>query len=296
MAELLPLDAYLDKYHQGELERKEFEGIIFEFILENAKRYHLQNWPKDECIDFLCWLYPRISRAVDKYRKEGASFDAYVGSMVRWAAREYIHAEQNHKIIEQTYWDGVAQDMMVCSREPVYDQQRRPLKPVPNPRQMLVLLLKSYYFVSDDFAIRVAPAIGMQEEALMRLINKLRRLRMEREEVIKSLRERIYIQYYRCISLEKRMNSYTEGSLGYAKCQIRLERTRKRLANMRKRFKLLRLDPSNLQLAQVLGLPKGTIDSNLFAIKANIARSSFKPNSSGRDYDEDPTASPVLGN
>jgi len=294
MEELLPLDAYLDKYHQGELERKEFEGLIFEFILKNVKRFHLQNWPRDECIDFLCWLYPRISRAVDKYRKEGASFDAYVGSMVRWGAREYIHAEKNHKIIEQTYWDGVAQDMVVCSQEPAYDQPSRPFKPVSNPRQTLVLLLKSYYFVSEDFVSRVAPAIGIQRETLMRLINELRKLRMERDEKIKALRERIYIQYYRCISLEKRLNFYAEGSIGYTKCQLRLERSRKRLANMRKRFKLLRPDPSNLQLARVLGLPKGTIDSNLFAIKAN--RAPFGPNSSGQDYDEDPTMPPILRN
>jgi hypothetical protein len=92
------------------------------------------------------------------------------------------------------------------------------------------------------------------------------------------------------------MNFYAEDSIGHTKYQFRLERARKRLANMRKRFKLLRPDPSNQQLAQVLGLPKGTIDSNLFAIKTNTARTSFGPNSSGQDYDDDPAMPPILRN
>jgi DNA-directed RNA polymerase specialized sigma24 family protein len=37
---------------------------------------------------------------------------------------------------------------------------------------------------------------------------------------------------------------------------------------MRRRLRSIRLDPSNRQVAEVLGVPKGTIDSNLYAVKS----------------------------
>lgn len=268
MGEILPLDSFLHEYREKKLRKKELEGIIFEYILKNSSRFRLHRWPKDECIDFLCWLYPRIGRAIDKYRNTGSSFDAYVAAMIRWASREYIQMEVSHRITEQTYWNIYSQEMAVCEHEPAYGSGAVPFKPVNNPRQALMLLLKSYYFISDDFIDRAAPAVGMTKERLKRLIEQLRNMRVHRDEAIKDTQERIYTLYYRCISFERRMNAAPAGSARKEKLKIRLERSRKQLASMRKRFGRMRTGPTNLQVAQVLGLPKGTIDSGLFAIKA----------------------------
>jgi hypothetical protein len=299
MGDDLPLDSFLHKYHGGKLRKKELESVIFEHILKNSNRFRLHRWPKDECVDFLCWLYPRISRAIDKYRNKGFSFDAYIAAMVQWASREYIRVEVNHRITEQTYWNMYTQEMAVCEHEPVYDSDAVPFKPVNNPRQTLMLLLKSYYFISENFIDRAAPAIGMKKEGLKHLVEQMRDMRVHRDEVIEGTRERIHTLYYRCISFERRMNAALEGSTKYEKLKIRLERARKQLVSMRKRFSRMRTNPTNREVAQVLGLPKGTVDSSLFAIKAKFGYGGGAEKNSGDDYydeysDDDPAGQIIV--
>jgi DNA-directed RNA polymerase specialized sigma24 family protein len=265
-----PLNNLMQQYSWGLLKKKEFEGLIFQYCLDNYKRFNLYRWDKDECTDYLCWLYPRISRAIDNYRNTGFSFDAYIHSLIRWSAREYRSREADHHITECACWDAKAADM-VCSAEAAYDEDPEPreaFKPVVNPRQVLVLLLKSYYFVSDDFISRISPAIGVEQERIRRLIDELRKHRLQREERFRILQERIHCQYYRYIAMTKRTAAAPEGSALREKLRQRRERAKTRLDAMRKRLSAIRLEASNRQVAEVLGVPKGTVDSNLYALKS----------------------------
>jgi RNA polymerase sigma factor (sigma-70 family) len=286
MRKNLPLNELFRQYAWGELEKKQFEGLIFEFILENHRSFRLYDWDKEDYIDYVCWLYPRLSRAIDNYRETGASFEAYIASMVRWSAREYRSRQADHHITEYAAWTLRSSELMVHNSEPEYPMPESTTPPqadgvwtlrnessqqtVINPRQILFLLLKSYYFVSDDFLDRIAPRMGMEKEKLASMVNRLRELRIDREEEIRCLRERIHCQFYRCITFEKRLNAAPESSAHYAKMKSRLERARIRLTAMRKRLAGIRTDATNRQIAEVLGVPKGTVDSNLHALKKRI--------------------------
>jgi hypothetical protein len=46
-----------------------------------------------------------------------------------------------------------------------------------------------------------------------------------------------------------------------------LEIARKRLASMRRRLKAMRTEASNRQVAGIMGVKKGTIDSNLYEVR-----------------------------
>jgi hypothetical protein len=258
------------------LKKKQFEERVFESILENHQRFHLHDWDKDDYIDYICWLYPRMTRAIDNYRETGASFDSYISAMIRWSAKEYRSRLADHRVTEYAAWTLQSSEMLVHNNEPEYLNSKAELKPVVNPRQILLLLLKSYYFISDDFLDRIAPSIGMKKDKLREIINNLRTLRINREEEIHSLQERIYDQFYRCITFEKRLNASVENSAHYVKMKSRLDRARLRLAAMRKRLTGIRLSATNRQIAEVLGIPKGTVDSNLFALRSGMDRK--KPN------------------
>jgi hypothetical protein len=267
MQEYLPLSAFLDEYRAGILDQKQLEGKIFQYVLDNYKRFHLIQWKREDCIDYLCWLYPRISKAINKYQDVGTSFDAYIGALVYYSSREFRFRETDHYISEYTCWKEQASELSVRNDEPCYPEKLPAYKPVSNPQQILILLLKSYYFVSDDFVFRIAPAIGIERERLKKIIDELRALRLEKEKKIQGLKERIHSQFYRCISFEQRMIAAPEGSSFQKKMQERLQRARSRLTSMRKRLSVMRLDATNSQIAEILGVPKGTIDSTLYSAK-----------------------------
>ncbi|MDR1955867.1 MAG: hypothetical protein LBQ30_03335 [Treponema sp.] len=276
MKTIVPLDELLKQYIQGTLLRKDFEGRIFTFVLENRQRFHLFDWGKDTCVDFLCWLYPRMSRAIDNYQEMGSSFEAYMASIVYWSAREYRSREVNHNIIEHAFWEARAEDMHPCESEPDYLEPLPALKPVTNPRQTLILSLKSYFFMSEDYISRIAPAIGIAKEQLQYLIDEVRKRRIARDEEIRGLRERIQDQYYRCMVFEKKLEATPKESCRYEKIKGQLERARTRYRTMKKRYASMSRHATNREIAEVLGLSKGAVDSSLYAIKQK-AREQLRP-------------------
>jgi biotin operon repressor len=289
MQNILALNELYHQYVEGSLGRKEFEGIIFRIMLKNIHYFYLADWDKEEYIDYLCWLYPRLSNAIDNYREKGYSFSTHITALVRYSVKEYRSRQADHYIAEFAAWTVHAKDMEARSREPEYlaEQVSRPAvplaakkmtdvlpgyAPVNNPRQILLLLLKSYYFVSDDFLERIAPAIGMEADKIRKMIEKLRIWREGRDDSIRIQRERIVCQFYRCIVFEGRLRAVAEGTVLHERLAKNLKRARERLANMRKRLSSIRIDATNQQVADLLGITKGAVASNLYALRNRYAQ------------------------
>jgi len=268
-----PLSELYRLYDTGNLSRKDFEGRIFQYLFDNFNRYHLFDGNRDRWDEFLSWLYPRFARAIELYRDLGSSFDAYITGLLYGASREYRCREADHRMTEYMCWQAKAEEMRVCESEIEYSGGRNDIS-IPegiNPRQILLLLLKSYHFVTDEYVKRVTGAIGMESDLVINMIVKLRERRSERETKVLDYRERIYCQHYRCLAYQERMNAAQPGTEYYVKMKGRFERARRRFLAMKNRLKGMRLDASNQMIAEVLGIPKGTVDSGLFKIKNQMA-------------------------
>jgi DNA-directed RNA polymerase specialized sigma24 family protein len=265
-------------YINGNISRKNFEGMIFRYLLESFERFRLFKGNRDTWNDFLASLYPRIVRAIDLYRDLGSSFDAYIASLIHGAAREYRCRESDRSITEYVCWKARAEEMAAAESEPEYNEpeynENLKCVSVPddiNPRQILFLLLKSYFFVSDEFVKRVSQTINMDAEAVQSIIDELRKRRSEKEAEITDLRERLHCQHYRCIAYQKRLNNTQQGTDYHERMKDRFERARKRFYKMKKRLGGMRMTASNRMIADVLGIPRGTVDSSLSAIKNRLA-------------------------
>ena len=267
-----PLSDLYRLYIAGDMSKKDFEGRIFQYLLENFGQYHVFDRNRDRWDEFLSWLYPRLVSAIDRYRDMGSSFDAYIAGLVYSASREYRCREVNHYMTESICWQAKAEEMMLYENEAEYSERRETIS-LPGdikPRQILMLLLKSYHFVSDEYVNQVARSIGMESKELLGMVTELRKRRSGREAEILKFRERVYCQHYRCLAYQKRMSTIQPGTEYHAKMKDRFERARRTFIAMRKRLKGMRLDVSNRMIADIIGIPKGTVDSGLFAIKNRL--------------------------
>jgi len=262
------LDTILQEYHQGYISREALEGKIFVYIRKNPRLFFIGRYNVDSRDDFISWLYPRLSRAVDRYSDQGSSFNAYITTLINLSAKEYGMRKREHQITERSWWDAKAQEIAVCEEEePEYlDEIRAPVK-ISNPRQVLMLLLKSYYFIPDSRLALLAPALGLKKEELYHMVDKLRILRVQREETINNMKERTRGQFYRCLAFQKRLKAALPNSAHWYKMKRCVEISQKRLISMRKRIKTIRMDATNEEIARVLGIAKGTVDSNLYLIR-----------------------------
>jgi len=269
-----PLSALYEQYVARNLSRRDFEGRIFKYLLDNYERFRVFKGNEDRWKEYLSWLYPRFSRAIDLYRDVGASFDAYITSLVHNAAKEYRCREADHYMTEYTCWQARAEEMTLLETEPEYYEFRKDVS-IPdgiNPRQVLFLLLKSYFWVTDEFVEKVAATIGMKASEIKNMVRELREKRSRKETEIFELRERVHCQHYRCLTYEKRMAGVQPGTVHYERLKGRFERAKKRFYTMKKRLGGMRLAPSNRMIAEVMGIPQGTVDSGLFTIKSRISR------------------------
>lgn len=257
-------------YLLGKIDKREFEGLIFQYLLDNFEKFHQFEGNRERWIDFVTWFYPRLSRAVDGYREIGASFETYINTIVQWACREYRNKEADHQATEYACWKARAEETAVQDTEPAYMAAQTIPPPLPlmySKRQILILFLKSYYFVSDDFTGRVAAGLGMEKRELYRLVDELKKLRLKREHDILHLKERIHCQYYRCLTYEKRLLLAMPGTGYHEKINGRFGRARLHLEATKRRLAGMRMDATNRQIAAVLHIPKGTVDSALHAIR-----------------------------
>ena len=269
MEHFKPLSELYQLFASEKLPKRDFEGMIFQYLLENLERFRLFNGDQDRWNDFLVWLYPRFAKAIDLYRDLGSSFDAYMSGLVNSAAKEYRCREMDHSITEYVCWHARTEEMLLRENEPEYLEEKNYVLIAGDisPRQILFLLLKSYFFVSDEFVEKVAEVIGMKVDLLQGMINELKKRRSIKEAEILDLQERLHCQHYRCLAYQKRMSITQPGTDYHEKMKLRLERAKKRFHAMKKRLGGMRLSASNRMIADVLGIPRGTVDSSLFSIK-----------------------------
>jgi hypothetical protein len=265
------------RYISGEIKRAEFEGSLYAYLVNNQDKTCLCHWKNDEYEDYISWFYPGLHKAIDSYNETGSSFEAFMHKFMLVSSKEYHVRITTKNVIEYSAWSARVGELYAHEEAPVYLHEKAESvikqliidkKGRKNTRRILALILKCYHYVSDDFLDKISAAIGIDKNELREMVMKIRAMRQKRDDEIYHMKERIYRQYYRCIIYEKRLLLVQENTLIYNKLLVRLEKARQRLENMRRRVAKIRTDASNKQVADVIGIKKGTVDASLFKLKA----------------------------
>jgi hypothetical protein len=273
------LNELYSMFIEKKINRGKFEGLVFFFLVNNRTKISTRHWKNDDYEEFISWFYPRLNKAIDTYKETGSSFDAYITNIVRTASKEYRMRETINVVTEQSAWNAQIPDYYAREETPVYIHEKPnseitkiilQIKGRKNPKQLLALILKCYYYISDRFLEKIAGHTGLDKKILKEMIEKLRVIREKREDAFYRMKERIYGQFYRCIVYEHRLSYITENTTMYYKLKQRLKKARNRLEKMRKRALKVRTCPSNREIAGVIGVTKGSVDATLYKLRAKL--------------------------
>ncbi|MDR3021043.1 MAG: hypothetical protein LBU66_09125 [Treponema sp.] len=296
--EKLTLNELYLQYTRGEIKRAKFEGLIYKYYFINKEKTSLSHWRQEAYEDYISWFYPRLRKAIDSYNEVGSSFEAFMTKFILISSREYRVRVTTNNVIEYSTWSARLPDLYDYSHSHGYNSSYANENPPEylsdntqntlsrlisgqtgrrNTRRVLALLLKCYNCLSDDFIEKIAPLIKVDDRELKKMLNNIRKIRQKKDDEIYHMKERIYCQYYRCIAYENRLSLLRENIGAYNKLKLRLERARRRLKKMRDRLALVRTEASNRQVAQVIGISKGTVDSSLFKLKEKMENLAKEP-------------------
>ncbi|MCL2138361.1 MAG: hypothetical protein FWH41_02390 [Treponema sp.] len=270
MKKLISLNESYAEFSTGELNRKNFEVLVYYFIKEKIQRPC--SWDLDDYNDYLSWLYPRVCKAIDSYKETGSNFEAYISTLLKMSIKEYRSILIKDNLVKETASLLVQiSNFYVSDNEPNYDEKeitiKKTIPKIRNKRQLLTLLLKCCMFVSNDFLERISPSLGMEQAELKSMIKQLQRMQIKKEVYMNDLREKINTQFFRCLYYEKKLRGMAKETIAAQRLKSLLERGRTRLNNMRARLAKSNTGPSNQQIAFILGISKGTVDANLYNLK-----------------------------
>jgi hypothetical protein len=184
-----------------------------------------------------------------------------------------------NEVTEQSAWNAQIPEFFAREETPGYffdkpdneiSQLILQIKGRKNPKQLLALILKCYYYISDEFIDKIAAHTEYDKKILKEMIEKLRAIREKREDEIYRMKERIYGQFYRCIAYEYRLSFLTDNTAVWSKLKQRLEKARVRLEKMRNRLLKVKTYPSNREIAGVIGITKGSVDASLFKLRIKL--------------------------
>ncbi|MCL2809625.1 MAG: hypothetical protein FWD24_06125 [Treponema sp.] len=269
------LNNLFNGYFTGTLERGELEGLVYQYLIHNQEKTCLNHWKHDDYEDFISWFYPRLRLAIESYNDTGSSFEAFFTKFIHISAKEYNVRSVINNVTEYCAWSARVPEMYVHEEPPVYKVNEINKvftnlvieKGRKNTRRILALILKCYYYVSDDFAEKIAPLIGMEIDELKNMLERIKKIRQEKDDNYYYFKERIYRQFYKCIIYEKRLTIVKENTTAYNKLKTKMEKARITLERMRKRLSFIRMEATNKQIAEVIGTSKGTVDASLSRLK-----------------------------
>jgi RNA polymerase sigma factor (sigma-70 family) len=267
------------KFKKNDIKRSELEGHIYSYFFLNQDKTGLNHWKRDDYEDYVSWFYPRIKKAIDTYNDTGSSFEAFIHKFIQNSSREYRVRITTQNVTEYSAWCAMVPDLYVREETPEYFHENDKDKLLEfisgqnarkDTKRILALILKCYYYVSDDFIDRIADRIEMDACQLREMVNKMQKLRQKKDDAIYHMKERVYCQYYRCFVYEKRLLLLQENTAAYNRLKGRLQKAKQRLEKMRKRLTLIRTDATNKQVAEVIGVKKGTVDASLYKLKTKL--------------------------
>ncbi|TVR90637.1 MAG: hypothetical protein EA428_07810 [Spirochaetaceae bacterium] len=253
---------------------------------------------EDDAGDFLLYFQPRIDRIIRRFHDQGNRFEAYLGTNLRYQLHSYVQRKQRAKLRHYAgnldlIWEGVGPELLLNEATPQYAEQRpdfdaraaeqrsrrvfgmhRPAETEdrvndPHSRRLLLLGMKAADYLEPHHLEKLAILTGYRYEYLFQCWTELRErtfCRRRRLALLQHRRNRAYLQL-RCLEIQMSASNDEKTRQRYVRqTQLQRERLRAVVALIER----VPRTPTNRDLSAVLGIPKGSIDSGLYALRGAL--------------------------
>jgi hypothetical protein len=237
-------------------------------------------WDEDACSEFYLFFHPRLLRVLCRFRDQGKPFESYLSSVLCWQARSFARRRKK----DEQAWAMGFRLAPAAATEPdeVHDPGGWPARsPVPwglsstrlrasDRKSLLYLVLKCCRRLDPDELAAAAEATGVDPHRLAGFVERLRAGLEPVERRLAILRERRNRAFSEARLLETELAGWPDPGAAEV-LRLRLTAANRRMSAAVARMARVRRDPTNREVALVLGVPKGTVDCGLFWLKRRLA-------------------------
>lgn len=252
-----------------------------------------RKWSEDECGDFLCHFYPRIKRMIASFEDRGKPFEALLSVALKWQMKGYAlnrtkqqkqerflrtvalwnmpDSESTGEFVEESpdeFSPSIKQVLKIDERGVISNSGLR--------NRLLFLLLLDAKYVSERHVQVISRLTGYTVYWLEEKLEKARQLLINREQKLKAYRNRQYSALFELYHIQERLldcldpeeREVLSGQLEHISIKVR-----KAEEGIRKNSR----GPSHREIAEILQVPKGTVDSGLYYLRKKLSKVRTKP-------------------
>ncbi|MBN2618295.1 MAG: hypothetical protein JXR64_08305 [Spirochaetales bacterium] len=272
------LESAFKNYKEGTLEKEKFKNTVIEYAYSQVL--------KDKYIeagDFIMTFIPKCDYIVDSYNEELASFTHYINKHIKWLmfsfSKNYVIERDKSDAYNTHYVTEFKENLYVMEENCEYkispDAQKilsikdgKILKDASRKR-LEIFTLKNARNLSPEYIELIAPLLNRTVDWLYDIKEKLETICEKRV----ANRDYLQLRYNRLfIEITKDQKRILESQDIYEKDILGkriLEKTRIRDA-IKEKIEFRNCGPKNEEIAKMLGIPKGTVDSSLFYMKKSL--------------------------
>ena len=278
------------KFHENVLKNRHtktgFDNLVEDISLHiySVLKNHYK-MDDDERGDFFCTFYPKIPGLVKRYKNYGIPFDGYLKNSIRWNIKAYRSAESNNRSKQKAsykepfYLVTPEKDFTEIKKTPLHickeankalrlDTKEDLLSDTVKQRILYIYLIEENY-LDERLKEGIIRITGYKKKWLDSCSDKLAKRvekRMDRIRTIKNRRNNAFFKFH----LLQEKISFAENEKGKKELREEISNLRKRICKMNITISKAPSRPTHKDIADILEIPRGSIDSGIHYIKTSF--------------------------
>jgi DNA-directed RNA polymerase specialized sigma24 family protein len=243
---------------------------------------------EDDCGEFYLFFYPRLLRTLKKFQDRGKPFEWYLNSVLHWHYKEYCSQKRREEIRWTVASNAAFWELPDPTWMPVSEGSYTSIIPMDRwgksrqatyRRRVLFLALKNAHDLDDSAFSWISKLSGIKEDHLVGMVERLRANLYQRELRLHNLYMRQNKIFTKILFLQRELVWEVDPSLK-TEIALSMSQLRVRLRTLQSKIRGVKLRPSNREIAELLQIPKGTVDTSLYWFRRQL-RESFAACDSG---------------
>lgn len=236
---------------------------------------------RSDASDAIARYLPRIERSIQRYQDTGSSFETYLSVCLRymlinmyrqridqadeaWVIKEFLagYSDYEEAALDESRPMEMRRRIQALRRGFVYRRSFEAFR-----QRVFFLCAKNAMELNDQEVRDIALSLDGDPEEL---VAKVQRLRVINGELLERRQRRLCDanQCWMSMHIQRRRLSRQVDPYRRDQAERRIRRLENRYANLRSELRVMRRVIPNGSIAEVFGVPKGTVDSGLKRLRA----------------------------
>ena len=281
------LNTMLFSYRNGSITKKKIIEAISLFVYKFP--HNKYSWKEDDCSEFFCYFYPKISKIIDSFKIAEAPFEAYLVKtlklQIKTFAAKKITEEINRKIFKnrefwpyddyQLYCAESGIDFYIKDPQPSYSLIKKIIssdktKPIPRKetlnKRIILFVLKNMNNIKETEIPAIAEILDYDKKWLSEAFSKIKQIiekKIKRKKLFEERRNRHFCRLYHLHELLSKSETAEEKESIY----LEILKLKAYINNLANKIDQTITEPSHKDIAEIMNIPKGSVDSGLFYFK-----------------------------